>query len=162
VEIFSPAIAPNFTNEHSMPYDPAKPAAEMRAQLAGLKALIDATPAGPPGPSGPAGPAGPQGPAFSNIHVGAVATGTPGSPAGAQVSVNGNDVELTFTIPAGETGPAGEVSQSALNSAVMGTAQNPTGVSTLSLSISDPPTKAEVEAILAFANAMLSALQRQP
>jgi hypothetical protein len=44
----------------------------------------------------------------------------------------------------------------------MGTAQNPTGVSPLSLTISDPPTKAEVEAILAFANTMLSVLTRQP
>jgi hypothetical protein len=146
-----------------MPFDPTKPAqgapnssAEMRAQLNSLKALIDAVPAGPPGP------AGPQGPAFSNITVGSVTTGTPGSPAGAQVSVNGNDVELTFTIPAGETGPMGEVSQSALASAIMGTAQNPTGVSPLSLTISDPPTKAEVEAILAFANTMLSVLTRQP
>jgi hypothetical protein len=128
----------------------------MRTQFQGLKSLIDAVPAGPPGPPGPTGPA------FSNIHVGAVTTGTPGSPAGAQVSVNGNDVELTFTIPAGETGPAGEVSQSALNSAIMGTAQNPTSISTLSLSISDPPTKAEVEAILGFVNALLSTLQRQP
>jgi hypothetical protein len=146
-----------------MSFDPTKPttgshasSAEMRAQFTALKALIDAVPAGPPGP------AGPQGPAFSNIHVGAVTTGTPGSPAGAQVSTNGNDVELTFTIPAGETGPAGEVSQSALNSAIMGTAQNPTSISTLSLSISDPPTKAEVEAILGFVNALLSTLQRQP
>jgi hypothetical protein len=146
-----------------MPFDPTKPAnntdvssQEMRDQLNGLKALIDAVPAGP------AGPAGPQGPAFSNIHVGAVTTGTPGSPAGAQVSVNGNDVELTFTIPAGDTGPMGEVSQSALTSAIMGTAQNPTSLSTLSLTISDPPTKAEVEAILGFVNALLSTLQRQP
>jgi hypothetical protein len=143
-----------------MAFDPTKPqngtdidAVEIRNQLNGLKALIDAV---------PAGPAGPQGPAFSNIHVGAVTTGTPGSPAGAQVSTNGNDVELTFTIPAGDTGPMGEVSQSALNSAIMGTAQNPTSISTLSLTISDPPTKAEVEAILGFANALLSALQRQP
>jgi hypothetical protein len=44
----------------------------------------------------------------------------------------------------------------------MGTAQNPTSISTLSLSISDPPTKAEVEAILGFVNALLSTLQRQP
>ena len=146
-----------------MPFDPTKPtngspnsSAEMRAQLTALKADIDAIPAGP------AGPPGPVGPAFSSIQIGSVTTGTPGSPAGAQVNVFGNNVELSFTIPAGDTGPMGEVSQSALNSAIMGTAQNPTGVSTLSLPISDPPTKAEVEAILAFANAMLSALQRQP
>ena len=146
-----------------MAFDPTKPqngtdidAVEIRDQLNGLKSLIDAVPAGP------AGPAGPQGPAFSSIQIGSVTTGTPGSPAGAQVNVFGSNVELSFTIPAGDTGPAGEVTQSALNSAIMGTAQNPTGVSTLSLTISDPPTKAEVEAILAFANTMLSALQRQP
>ena len=146
-----------------MPFDPTIPpdgafatGAALRGQFNGLKALIDAIPAGP------AGPAGPQGPAFSSIQIGSVTTGTPGSPAGASVNVFGSNVELSFTIPAGDTGPAGEVTQSALNSAIMGTAQNPTGVSTLSLTISDPPTKAEVEAILAFANAMLSALQRQP
>ena len=146
-----------------MPFDPTKPtngspnsSAEMRAQLTALNDRIDAIPAGPAGPQGPVGPA------FSNIQIGSVTTGTPESPTGAQVKVNGNNVELAFTIPAGDTGPMGEVSQSALNSAIMGTAQNPTGVSSLSLPISDPPTKAEVEAILAFANAMLSALQRQP
>ena len=151
------------TSPNPMPFDPTKPAnatkvvaAELRAQFNGLKDLIDAIPAGP------AGPAGPQGPAFSNIQIGSVTTGTPGSPAGAQVNVFGNNVELSFTIPAGDTGPAGEVTQSALNSAIMGTAQNPTGISTLSLTISDPPTKAEVEAILGFANTLLSALQRQP
>ena len=146
-----------------MAFDPTKPqagtdldAVEIRNQLNGLKSLIDAVPAGP------AGPAGPVGPAFSSIQIGSVTTGTPGSPAGAQVNVFGSNVELSFTIPAGDTGPAGEVSQSALNSAIMGTAQNPTGVSTLSLTISDPPTKAEVEAILGFVNTLLSALQRQP
>jgi hypothetical protein len=56
----------------------------------------------------------------------------------------------------------GEVSQSALTLAIMSNAQNLTSISTLSLSISDPPTKAEVEAILGFVNTLLSTLQRQP
>ena len=98
-------------------FDPTKPtngspnsSAEMRAQLNGLKALIDAIPAGPPGPEG----------------------------------------------------PPGEVSQQDLVNERMNHAQNPTGVSALGLTISDPPTKAEVEAILGFINTLLSALQRQP
>jgi len=52
-----------------MSFDPNLPAnntpnssAEMRAQLQGLKALIDAIPAGPPGPPGPPGIQGPPGP----------------------------------------------------------------------------------------------------
>lgn len=101
-------------------FDPTKPAdhspnsaAEMRAQLNGLKALIDAVPAGPAGPAGP-----------------------PGS--------------------------QGEVSQQALDSAIMSTAINPTSMTTLSINISDPPTKGEVEAILGTLNTLISALQRQP
>jgi hypothetical protein len=131
----------------------------MRSQLNGLKELIDAVPAGPPGPPGP------EGPVFASVSIGSVGTGAPGSPAAVEVSTSGNDVALSFTIPTGETGPKGdpgEVTQSALNSAIMGTAQNPTSISTLSLNISDPPTKAEVEAILGALNSLISALQRQP
>ena len=101
-----------------MAFDPTKPqngtdidAVEIRDQLNGLKSLIDAVPAGP------AGPAGPQGPAFSSIQIGSVTTGTPGSPAGAQVNVFGSNVELSFTIPAGETG-AGLVSSTDVTNAI--------------------------------------------
>jgi hypothetical protein len=103
-----------------MPFDPALPlenteidAAQMRDQLTGLKALIDAIPAGPEGPPGP-------------------------------------------------TGPPGEVTQQQLNSAVMGSAQNPTSVGTLSINFSDPPTQAELFAVQSKINELLSALQRQP
>ena len=64
--------------------------------------------------------------------------------------------------PQGPQGPVGEVSQSALFSAMMDTARNPTSISTLNLTISDPPTKAEVEAILGAYNSLVSVLQRQP
>ncbi|MCX6900625.1 MAG: hypothetical protein NT105_18245 [Verrucomicrobia bacterium] len=50
-------------------FDPSLPAdnsplssSQMRGQLTGLKADIDAIPAGPPGPAGPAGETGPAGP----------------------------------------------------------------------------------------------------
>ena len=144
-----------------MPFDPTKPAAgspnsseEMRDQLNGLKALIDAVPAGP------AGPAGPQGPAFSNIQIGSVTTGTPGSPAGAQVSVFGSNVELSFTIPAGDTGAPGEVSNATLASEIAGTARNPNSVAPIPFTVSNPPTQAELQAVVDKVNELIGNLQR--
>jgi hypothetical protein len=85
-----------------MPFDPTKPAnnspnssAEMRAQLTGLKDLIDAVPAGPPGENG-------------TSVTGAVIDGTntlnPGEPAQASVSWDGANVRFTFGIPRGQDG----------------------------------------------------------
>lgn len=68
----------------------------MRDQFNALKALIDTSPAGP------AGPPAPVGPAIASIQIGSVMTGTPCSLAGASVNINGNNVELSFKIPAGE------------------------------------------------------------
>ena len=144
-----------------MPFDPTKPAAgspnssaEMRDQLNGLKALIDAIPAGP------AGPAGPQGPAFSSIQIGSVTTGTPGSPAGAAVNVFGNNVELSFTIPAGETGAPGEVSNATLAGEISGTARNPNSVAPIPFTVSNPPTQAELQAVVDKVNELIASLQR--
>jgi|UniRef100_UPI00378306DD hypothetical protein len=85
-----------------MPFDPTKPAnnspnssAEMRAQLTGLKELIDAVPAGPPGENG-------------TSVTGAVIDGTntlnPGEPAQASVNWDGANVRFTFGIPRGQDG----------------------------------------------------------
>ena len=148
-----------------MSFDPTKPetgsplaSQQMRDQLNGLKSLIDAIPAGP------AGPAGPQGPAFSSIQIGSVTTGTPGSPAGASVNVFGNNVELSFTIPAGETGASGGVSSTDVTNAIAneitGTARNPNSVAPIPFTVSNPPTQAEVQALQDKINEMLSALQR--
>ena len=144
-----------------MPFDPTIPAdgafatgAALRGQFNGLKALIDAIPAGP------AGPEGPQGPAFSNIQIASVNTGTPGSPAGAQVNVNGSNVELSFTIPAGDAGPMGEVSNATLASEISGTARNPNSVAPIPFTVSNPPTQAELQAVVDKINEMLSAMQR--
>ena len=144
-----------------MPFDPTKPAtgspnssAEMRDQLNGLKALIDAIPAGP------AGPAGPQGPAFSSIQIGSVTTGTPGSPAGASVNVFGSNVELSFTIPAGDTGAAGEVSNATLAGEISGTARNPNSVAPIPFTVSNPPTQAELQAVVDKLNELIASLQR--
>ncbi len=144
-----------------MAFDPTKPqngtdidAVEIRDQLNGLKSLIDAVPAGP------AGPAGPVGPAFSNIQIGSVTTGTPGSPAGAQVNVFGNNVELSFTIPAGDTGAPGEVSNSTLASEISGTARNPNSVAPIPFTVNNPPTQAELQAVVDKLNELIASLQR--
>ena len=134
-------------------------AGEMRAQFLGLKALVDAVPAGP------AGPPGPEGPAFSNVQIGGVTTVDSGTSAAASVSVFGNTVELSFSIPKGEPGISGVTSEdvaSALVNERINHAQNPTSVAMLGLTISDPPTKAEVEAVMGKVNELISALQRQP
>ena len=144
-----------------MPFDPTKPvqgseidANELRDQFNGLKALIDAIPAGP------AGPEGPQGPAFSNIQVSSVTTGTPGSPAAAQVNVNGSNVELSFTIPAGDTGAPGEVSNATLAGEISGTARNPNSVAPIPFTVSNPPTQAELQAVVDKLNELIGSLQR--
>ncbi|MBI3881060.1 MAG: hypothetical protein HY301_13495 [Verrucomicrobia bacterium] len=167
-----------------MPFDPTYPvdnslayAADMRAQLNALKALIDgasaalaalqaqldalqqqvnnlpAGPQGPPGADGPPGPpgndgapgapgnngadgangadgtTGPQGPPFANAIVDGVNTLNPGDPATVAVTFDGN-VRFTFGLPRGNdgaTGPAGEVTNADLATAIAGTAKNPNG-----------------------------------
>ena len=140
-----------------MAFDPTKPqngtdidAVEIRDQLNSLKALIDAV---------PAGPAGPEGPAFSSIQIGGVTTVDPGTPAAVSVSVFGNNVELSFSIPKGDPGSAGVTSEdvtTAIANEITGTARNPSGVGDLSISSSDP----DVQAVIAKINELLNALRR--
>lgn len=79
-----------------MSYDPNLPAnnapnssAEMRAQLSGLKDLIDAILT------------------LTDAQVDGVNTVAPGNPANASVSVSGNTLHFTFDIPHGNDGMAG-------------------------------------------------------
>ena len=96
-------------------------AVQMRAQLTGLKDLIDALPTG----------AG-----ITEAVVESVTTLPPGNPATATVSLVGGELRFTFALPEGATGPAGEqgndgqqgatgppgeVSQTDLNNAVLNT-----------------------------------------
>ena len=126
-----------------MPFDPTQPAAGdpldatvMRAQLNALHAEIQTIPQGPPGPEGAPGPQGEPG-----------ADGTPGGPPGPQGDP-------------GPEGPPGDVSAAQLAAAVATTARNPDTLTPLALTISDPPTQAEVQAILDAHAALLAALQR--
>ena len=82
------------------------------------------------------------------------------SPAGAQVNVNGNNVELSFTIPAGDTGAAGEVSNATLAGEISGTARNPNSVAPIPFTVSNPPTQAELQAVVDKVNELIASLQR--
>lgn len=150
----------------TMAFDPTKPApgddldAEViRAQLNALKESIDSIPAGP------AGPVGPSGPPLASIQITGVTTGEPGTAAAVSAMMNAGNVELTFTIPRGEPGASGVTSTDVTNAITnerINNAQNPTSVQTLSLTLSDPPTLAEVQAVLDKVNELITALQRQP
>ena len=157
-----------------MPFDPNLPqentlvdAAQMRAQLNGLKALIDAL----------------QG--VSAAQVDAVATLPPGNPASVSVTLTGSTLHFTFDIPqgpegaqgaqgssgqdgapggTGPQGPPGEVSQTDLNNAVLNalsaSSNNSNSVSTLAMGISDPPSQGEVQAIANKLDELINALRR--
>ena len=131
-----------------MPFDPSLPVAgteidavQMRAQLIGLKDLIDALPAGPPGPEGAAGPQGPEGSAGPAGPPGE--TGPPGPP-GEQ----------------GPQGPTGEVTPGQLSAAIAGTAQNPSGTGPFVGSFSDPPTQNELQTFAMWVESLRTTLIR--
>jgi hypothetical protein len=128
----------------------------MRDQLNALKGLIDAVPAGPPGP------AGPQGPVFASVQIGSVTTGAPGSAASASVNTFGNNVEISFTIPEGQPGSGVTIIDvnNAIANEIAGTARNPNTVSDLVMSPSDPPTQADMLAVIAKLNELINALRR--
>lgn len=171
-----PTLDPKQT---TMPFDPTLPTANsplssavMRDQL---NALYDLTqsgvpgPQGPPGPEGPAGPTGatgdpgpqgPQGPPFANAVVDSTTTLPAGSDATVSTGFDGVNVHFAFGIPRGDQGAPGEVTTAQLDSAIATTARNPSSQSPFTLPISDPPTQAEVQALVDAHNALLAALLR--
>ena len=166
-----------------MPFDPTLPqenteidAVQMRAQLNALKADIDAGPAGSPGADGAPGAPG--------------TPGAPGPGLNLRGDWNGGDFydpgDVIFhdgqafvaigsshaTTPEGDlahwrtltiVGPQGEVSSSqltnAITAAIAGTPHNPS-LTPLSLTVSDPPTQAEMQALVDFVNALLNQITR--
>ena len=147
-----------------MPFDPAKPvagspnsSAEMRAQLTGLKGLIDAVPS------------------VTGAQVDSTSTGPPGSSAGVSVSLSGGVLHFNFDVPQGvdgQQGPPGEVTQSQLSNDLVNTqnaavnmamglsSANSNGVSLLSGTVSNPPTQAEVQENRDRLNELINALRR--
>ncbi len=68
--------------------------------------------------------------------------------------------DLIDSIPQGDPGPPGEVSQQTLDDAIAGTAANVNGVSGLALTVSDPPTQAEMQAIADKLEELIGLLKR--
>ena len=143
-------------------FDPTLPhestladAAQMRAQLNGLKDLIDAVPAGPAGPPGNQGPSGndgAQGPQGSPGNDGP--QGPPGGP-GPQ-GLQGNNGNDGAQGPQGSQGSPGEVTANMLSTAIAGTSANTNVVATLDTPfVNDPPTLADLEVLRAKINEVI-------
>ena len=157
-----------------MPFDPSKPAEhsdlssqEMRDQFNALKALIDAVPGGPPGAPGP-------GLNFRGDWVGSD-TYTPGD-----VIFHDGQAFVAIGVSAGTTpegdithwrtlsiaGPPGEVTNlqlaSQIAAALVGTARNPSGITSFSGTFSDPPTQGEMNAFAAYVESLRLDLLRAP
>ena len=62
--------------------------------------------------------------------------------------------------PAGPQGPTGEVSAADLSSAIATTSANSNGVALLNLTVSNPPTQAEVQALANKIDELITALRR--
>lgn len=162
-----------------MPFDPSKPgngsplsSAEMRSQLAALKALIDAVPQGPPGPPGPVNlfvdendPGGSDGDVwlrpsdgevFRHEGGGWVDKGSLKGPQGNP----GDKGDKGDQGDKGDKGDPGEVSNQQLSDAINGTANNVNSVATLTLSLDDPPTAAQVQQVVDKLNEFITAAHR--
>ncbi len=121
------------------------------------------------GNDGGQGPQGPQGPPFANALVDSVTTLNPGDNATVQTSFDGSNVRFQFGIPRGQNGndggsgpqgQPGEVTNIQLNSAINGTSNNSNAVNTLVMTVSDPPTVGEVQAIASKPDELILALRR--
>ena len=93
--------------------------------------------------------------------VDSVTTLPPGTPASVTVSFDGTLVHFSYSIPAGEPGVNGEVTNAQLANAVSGTSSNSNAVPTLDTAFSnDPPTLADMETVRAKINELITALRR--
>ena len=130
-------------------FDPTLPqenteidAAQMRSQLNGLKALIDAILT------------------VNAAQIDSVTTLPPGDPAAVTVSVTGNTLHFTFAIPQGEPGTPGEVSQSQLDAAILGTAINPSSISPIGTVFMDPVSASDLNIVVNKVDELISVLKR--
>ncbi|MEQ1862969.1 MAG: hypothetical protein ABMA13_23860, partial [Chthoniobacteraceae bacterium] len=95
----------------------------------------------------------PQGAPFAGAIVDGVTTLDPGQPATVSVNFDGTNVRFVFGLPRGSDGaqgPPGEVSAAQLAAAIADTARNPNTVGAFPGTFSDPPTKAEMDAYVAW------------
>ena len=116
-----------------MPFDPNYPPFEAPLESAPMRAQFNALHDEITSiPQGPPGPEGPAGP-----------MGPQGSPGGE-----------------GPQGPPGEVTLAQLNTAITTTSSNSNSVLPLSITISDPPTQAQVQAIADKVDELIGVLRR--
>jgi hypothetical protein len=146
---------------------PGQPASVTVSVVGTVLHLILAIPEGQPGAQGVQGQ---QGPPFANVIIDNVTTVNPGEPAAVFISFDGINVHLAFAIPRGMQGeqgiqgPPGEVTTAAMDgaisSAIAGTSNNTNAVALLNLTVSDPPTQAEMQAIANKIDEMITAQRR--
>ncbi len=124
----------------------------------------------PQGEGGVQGQPGPQGPAFANAVIDSVGTLNPGDNATVSVFFDGSAVHFSFGIPRGAQGeqglpgPQGEVTNAALAGAIDGvmaqSSNASNGVAALGMTVSDPPTQSEMQAIANKLDELIAALRR--
>jgi hypothetical protein len=134
-----------------MPYDPNYPptnapldSAPMRAQFTGIVDLIAAVPT------------------ITGAQVDAVNTLPPGTPATVIVSITGSVLHLTFGIPAGESGPPGQVTEGQLTAAINTTPHNPSSVQPLNVNFTDPVSAGDLNMVKDKVNELITTLIRLP
>jgi hypothetical protein len=132
-----------------MPFDPAQPAdhsplssAVMRSQLNGLNTLIAAVPT------------------VTSAIVDAVNTLPPGDPAEVSVSVIGDVLHLTFGIPAGQSGPPGEVTLADMNAAIATTSANSNAVVNLNELAEGTYNQTQMQNVINKLDELINALRR--
>jgi hypothetical protein len=132
-----------------MPFDPNQPAensplssAVMRSQLNGLNTLIAAVPT------------------VTSAIVDAVNTLPPGDPAEVSVSVIGDVLHLTFGIPAGQSGPPGEVTLADMNAAIATTSANSNAVVNLNELAEGTYNQTQMQNVINKLDELINALRR--
>jgi hypothetical protein len=125
-----------------------------RAQLTGLKDLIDAVPT------------------ITGAVLDGVTTGNPGDPATVNLSVVGTELHFSFTLPRGDTGPPGndgqtglqgppgEVTNASLAAAIDGTSSNSNTVNTLLLGAPAAYDQLQQQDLITKVNELILALRR--
>jgi hypothetical protein len=138
-----------------MPYDPNLPqagteidAVQMRAQLNGLKTIIDAVPT------------------ITSAVVDSVDTLPPGSAATVSASIIGTVLHLTFGIPQGVEGPPGiqgppgEVTLADMNAAIATTSSNSNAVATLGELAEGSYNQTQMQNVINKVDELILALRR--
>jgi hypothetical protein len=129
-------------------------------------------------PHGADGTDGMPGQPFATVDVVGVTTLPAGSDATVTAALVGDVVHLTFGLPRGtdgtngtngsngadgsngSDGAPGEVTAAQLEAAVAGTSSNTNGVALLGLTVSDPPTQGELQAMADKLDELIQAARR--